>query len=50
MVAKASDSVPLIFLITDGAVANERDICNDVKERLLDEGLSCPHISTFGIG
>ncbi|XP_074348600.1 uncharacterized protein LOC141687284 isoform X2 [Apium graveolens] len=50
IVAETSDSVPLIFLITDGAVVNERDICNDVRKRLLDEGLSCPHISTFGIG
>ncbi|KAK1360310.1 Inter alpha-trypsin inhibitor, heavy chain 4 [Heracleum sosnowskyi] len=49
MVAKTGDSVPLIFLITDGVVADERDICNDVKKHLLDKGLNCPHISTFGI-
>lgn len=50
MVAKSGDSVPLIFLITDGAVENERDICNDMKKRLLDGGPNYPCICTFGIG
>lgn len=50
MVANTGDSVPQIFLITDGAVVNERDICNEVKKRLLNWGQSCPRISTFGIG
>ncbi|XP_017255565.1 uncharacterized protein LOC108225246 isoform X2 [Daucus carota subsp. sativus] len=50
MATKTGDTVPSIILITDGAVVNERDICNDVKKRLLDEGLTCPHMSTFGIG
>ncbi|KAK1358525.1 Inter-alpha-trypsin inhibitor heavy chain [Heracleum sosnowskyi] len=50
MVAKTGDSVPLIFLITDGAVENERDICNDMQKRLLDGGPNYPRICTFGIG
>lgn len=50
MVAETGDSVPFIFLITDGAVENERDICNVMKSRLANGGLSCPRICTFGIG
>ncbi|KAL6953658.1 hypothetical protein U1Q18_040871, partial [Sarracenia purpurea var. burkii] len=34
MLAKTSDSIPLIFLITDRAVENERRISNLVKSHL----------------
>lgn len=47
---KTSESVPLIFLITDGTVEDERHICNEVKSRLSDGRSICPRISTFGIG
>ncbi|KAG5537983.1 hypothetical protein RHGRI_025171 [Rhododendron griersonianum] len=46
---KTSESVPLIFLITDGTVEDERHICNEVKSRLSDGRSICPRISTFGI-
>lgn len=50
MVAKTVDTIPLIFLVTDGAVEDERDICNVMKGRLASGGLSSPRICTFGIG
>eukprot|EP00899_Mesostigma_viride_P025506 jgi/Mesvir1/613/Mv02046-RA.2 len=50
-------SVPYIFLITDGAVENERHICHVVMQRLAaNQGWTqspygtAPRISTFGIG
>ena len=50
MVGKTGESIPLIFLITDGSVEDEKDICNIVKDQLVDGGLNCPRICTFGIG
>ncbi|KAJ8441132.1 hypothetical protein Cgig2_006961 [Carnegiea gigantea] len=51
MVSHGSNSISFIFLITDGAVENERDICNLVKVYCTKEtGLAFPRISTFGIG
>ncbi|KAJ0759569.1 putative von Willebrand factor, type A, von Willebrand factor A-like domain superfamily [Helianthus annuus] len=50
MVGKTSDSIPLIFLITDGAVEDERDICNTMKCRIGNGQLNSPRIHTFGIG
>ncbi|KAI3802771.1 hypothetical protein L1987_30914 [Smallanthus sonchifolius] len=51
MVGKSSDSIPLIFLITDGTVKDERDICNMMKCHIDVNGqLNSPRIYTFGIG
>ncbi|XP_057505337.1 uncharacterized protein LOC130788606 isoform X1 [Actinidia eriantha] len=50
MLAKTSNSVPLIFLITDGAVEDERHICNVVKSHPTNRSPICPRICTFGIG
>ncbi|MFS7950209.1 putative von Willebrand factor, type A, von Willebrand factor A-like domain superfamily [Helianthus anomalus] len=50
MVGKTSDCIPLIFLITDGAVEDERDICNMMKCRVGNGQLNSPRIHTFGIG
>lgn len=50
MVSKTSDSIPLIFLITDGAVEDEREICNMTKSHIVDGELNSPRICTFGIG
>ncbi|XP_059645088.1 uncharacterized protein LOC132286730 isoform X2 [Cornus florida] len=50
MVAKTSDAVPFIFLITDGAVEDERHIYNVMKGHLINRGSICPRICTFGIG
>ena len=51
MVSHESNSMTHIFLITDGAVENERDICNVVQEACTAEA-SSPYlrISTLGIG
>ncbi|KAI3716379.1 hypothetical protein L6452_23672 [Arctium lappa] len=50
MVGKTGDSIPLIFLITDGTVEDERDICNMMKCCLVDGDMNSPRICTFGIG
>ncbi|XP_057977482.1 uncharacterized protein LOC131164366 isoform X2 [Malania oleifera] len=50
MLSKTSDSIPLIFLVTDGTVEDERNICSALKVRFTGEGSICPRISTFGIG
>ncbi|KAL1341133.1 hypothetical protein HN51_027604 [Arachis hypogaea] len=47
----ASDSIPLIFLVTDGTVENERQICNFVKSCLTNgQPVRTPRICTLGIG
>ncbi|CAJ2663365.1 unnamed protein product [Trifolium pratense] len=51
LLRKSSDSVPLIFLVTDGAVEDEREICEFVKSYVTSGKLvRTPRISTFGIG
>ncbi|KAI3521349.1 hypothetical protein L1887_10812 [Cichorium endivia] len=50
MVGKTGESIPLIFLITDGTVEDEKDICNIIKDHVTDGGINSPRISTFGIG
>ncbi|OAY53231.1 uncharacterized protein LOC110613406 [Manihot esculenta] len=50
LLAETTDSIPLIFLITDGSVEDERDICNFVKESLRNRGSISPRLCTFGIG
>ncbi|CAL0315471.1 unnamed protein product [Lupinus luteus] len=48
---KSMDSIPLIFLITDGAVDDEREICNFVKSCVTSgQSIRAPRICTFGIG
>ncbi|CAD5317012.1 unnamed protein product [Arabidopsis thaliana] len=43
--------VPLVYLVTDGSVENEREICHAMKESCSRNGKSIsPRISTFGIG
>jgi hypothetical protein len=44
------DAVPYIFLITDGAVADERKICRLIQAAVTSRGGKAPRISTFGIG
>lgn len=48
--SKAGGSLPIILLITDGAVEDEKDICEAMNARLVKGGLTTPRISTFGIG
>ncbi|XP_020582974.1 von Willebrand factor A domain-containing protein DDB_G0292740-like [Phalaenopsis equestris] len=44
------NAVPYVFLITDGAVENERIICHTVKSHVENGGSMSPRICTFGIG
>lgn len=50
MLSDVQDSLPLIFLITDGSVENERDICDTMKSCLSNCKSIGPRIHTFGIG
>lgn len=50
MLSKNGDSIPLVFLITDGSVGDEREICEALRGQLMKRGLKAPRISTFGIG
>ncbi|XP_044497452.1 inter alpha-trypsin inhibitor, heavy chain 4-like isoform X2 [Mangifera indica] len=50
LLSDTSESIPLIFLITDGTVDNERAICNEVKSYLASTRAISPRICTFGIG
>ncbi|PIA27616.1 hypothetical protein AQUCO_07600054v1 [Aquilegia coerulea] len=50
MLSNTSDTVPLIFLITDGSVEDERHICDVMKKHMENKGPISPRISTFGIG
>ncbi|KAL9228500.1 hypothetical protein vseg_004076 [Gypsophila vaccaria] len=51
MVPNESSSISYIFLVTDGAVENEKEICNVVKDSSMNKkGSPLPRISTFGIG
>ncbi|KAI3935553.1 hypothetical protein MKW98_012745 [Papaver atlanticum] len=44
------DSMPLIFLVTDGTVEDEKHICDVMKSHMKNKGSMSPRISTFGIG
>lgn len=48
--SKTGSVLPIIFLITDGTVEDEKDICHAMKGHLMKEGLTSPRICTFGIG
>ncbi|KAM3741576.1 hypothetical protein ACB098_07G006400 [Castanea mollissima] len=50
MLSNVRGSVPIIFLVTDGAVEDERLICDTMKNYLRDGRPICPRIFTFGIG
>lgn len=42
--------VPIIFLVTDGAVENERHICDVMQKNQTEKQSIHPRIYTFGIG
>ncbi|RWR95873.1 von Willebrand factor [Cinnamomum micranthum f. kanehirae] len=50
ILANACNSTTHIFLVTDGSVEDERNICNVVRTHMKNIGSTCPRISTFGIG
>ncbi|KAE9608173.1 putative von Willebrand factor, type A [Lupinus albus] len=50
MLSSAQSSIPIIFLVTDGSVEDERQICDMVKNHVTNAELIPPRIYTFGIG
>lgn len=50
MLVNSRGSTPMIFLVTDGAVEDERQICDVVNNHKAEMGSKCPRIYTFGIG
>ncbi|CAI9100754.1 OLC1v1037922C1 [Oldenlandia corymbosa var. corymbosa] len=50
MFSDSHNCTPIVFLITDGAVEDERHICDVVKRSLTGKKQICPRIYTFGIG
>ncbi|KAJ7979225.1 inter-alpha-trypsin inhibitor heavy chain-related [Quillaja saponaria] len=50
MLSGTRGSVPIIFLVTDGTVEDERHICDLMKKYLKDKESLSPRIYTFGIG
>lgn len=46
----STSSIPIIFLITDGSVEDERHICDVMTSHLTDAESIHPRIYTFGIG
>lgn len=50
MLSNARGSTPILFLITDGAVEDERQICDLMRNHLKDRESKRLRIFTFGIG
>ncbi|KAL0308412.1 UNVERIFIED_CONTAM: Inter-alpha-trypsin inhibitor heavy chain H3 [Sesamum radiatum] len=50
MLSDRCNSIPVIFLITDGSVEDERNICDTLKHQLTNKENICPRIYTLGIG
>uniref|UniRef100_A0A0E0EEA5 VWFA domain-containing protein n=1 Tax=Oryza meridionalis TaxID=40149 RepID=A0A0E0EEA5_9ORYZ len=50
LLSSAHDVLPQIFLMTDGSVDDEHNICQTVKTELISRGSKSPRISTFGLG
>lgn len=50
MVSGTHGSIPIIFLVTDGAVEDERNICDVIKKHQTSGESISPRIFTFGIG
>ncbi|KAM7513519.1 hypothetical protein LguiA_003102 [Lonicera macranthoides] len=50
MLSSSQSSFPMIFLITDGAVEDERHICDVLKSHPTKQRSISPRVHTFGIG
>lgn len=50
MLTDRRGTIPIVFLVTDGTVEDERHICDTVKNKLTNNGVINPRIYTFGIG
>lgn len=49
MLSNGRRSVPIIFLVTDGTVENERETCDMINNKIRGESIF-PRIYTLGIG
>ncbi|GFP87217.1 inter-alpha-trypsin inhibitor heavy chain h3 [Phtheirospermum japonicum] len=49
MLSDSCNSIPIVLLITDGAVEDERQICGTMKSLLTSQKNVCPRIYTLGI-
>lgn len=50
LLSSVHDTLPQIYLITDGSVDDEHNICQTTKTELANRGSKSPRISTFGLG
>uniref|UniRef100_A0ACD5WQM1 Uncharacterized protein n=1 Tax=Avena sativa TaxID=4498 RepID=A0ACD5WQM1_AVESA len=50
LLSSAHDVLPQIFLMTDGSVDDEHNICQTMQKELISRGSKSPRISTFGLG
>ncbi|KAM0922262.1 hypothetical protein ACQ4PT_006221 [Festuca glaucescens] len=50
LLSSVHDVLPQIFLMTDGSVDDEHDICKIMQTELISRGSKSPRISTFGLG
>jgi hypothetical protein len=50
LLSSVHDTLPQIYLITDGSVDDEHNICRTTKTDLSNRGSRSPRISTFGLG
>lgn len=50
MFSSTQSTFPIIILITDGAVEDERDICDILESHMTKSRSLHPRIYTFGIG
>lgn len=49
MLSSTPGSIPMVFLVTDGTVEDERKICEWMDKRMKNGGSLCPRIHTLGI-
>ncbi|XP_039014344.1 uncharacterized protein LOC120144317 [Hibiscus syriacus] len=50
MLSNTHGTIPMVFLVTDGAVEDERKICEWMNKVVKNGGSFSPRIHTFGIG
>ncbi|XP_062187035.1 uncharacterized protein LOC133890600 isoform X2 [Phragmites australis] len=50
LLSSTHDVLPQIYLMTDGSVDDEHNICQTMKTEIINRGSRSPRISTFGLG
>lgn len=50
LLSSVHDALPQIYLMTDGSVEDEHNICQTMKTEIINRGSKSPRISTFGLG